>query len=76
VRRALNRPKTAVAGPPGQEDADEVFVLTVWFPVTAATVEMGCLELMPGVHADGLVCRNLYTYLNIWLRIFIDILCP
>eukprot|EP01051_Picozoa_sp_SAG22_P000201 SAG22_NODE_4_length_44774_cov_362.122149_22_plen_217_part_00 len=36
------------------EDADSEFILTVWFPITAATIEMGCLELMPGVHADGL----------------------
>ena len=33
------------------EDADDVFVLTVWLPITEATVEMGCLELMPSVHS-------------------------
>jgi phytanoyl-CoA hydroxylase len=34
------------------EDADNIFVLTVWLPVTEATVEMGCLEIMPGTHHD------------------------
>ena len=28
------------------EDADDVFVLTVWLPITEATVEMGCLGKM------------------------------
>lgn len=37
------------------EDADDVFVLTVWFPITHSTVNMGCLELMPGVHKDATV---------------------
>jgi phytanoyl-CoA hydroxylase len=37
------------------DDADEVFLLTVWLPLTEATVEMGCLELMPGVHRNQTV---------------------
>ena len=37
------------------EDADDVFVLTVWLAVTEATVEMGCLEIMPGVQTERTV---------------------
>ena len=37
------------------EDADDNFLLTVWLPVTEASVEMGCLEIMPGTHAEKTV---------------------
>lgn len=36
------------------EDADETNMLTVWFPLTPATEEMGCLKVRPGSHRDGL----------------------
>ena len=31
------------------EEADESFILTVWLPVTEATIENGCLEVIPKV---------------------------
>ena len=31
------------------EEADESFILTVWLPVTEATVENGCLQVIPRV---------------------------
>ena len=34
-------------------DADEVEVLTVWFPLTDASIEKGCLKVIPGSHVDG-----------------------
>ena len=36
------------------EDADETIMLTVWFPLTPATEEMGCLKVRPGSHLEGL----------------------
>ncbi len=36
-------------------EADPYFILTVWLPLTAATVENGCLQLMPGGHRNGLL---------------------
>ena len=36
------------------EDADETNMLTVWFPLTPATEEMGCLKVRPGSHIEGL----------------------
>lgn len=36
-------------------EADPYFILTVWLPLTPATVENGCLRLMPGVHQQGLL---------------------
>lgn len=36
------------------EDADETIMLTVWFPLTPATEEMGCLKVRPGSHIEGL----------------------
>ena len=36
-------------------EQDEVNVLTVWLAVTDATVENGCLVVVPGSHRDGLV---------------------
>jgi phytanoyl-CoA hydroxylase len=37
------------------EDADESEIITVWFPLTDATVENGCLAVVPRSHADGLL---------------------
>lgn len=37
------------------EDADDSEILTVWVPVTDASVESGCLRIVPGVHKRGLV---------------------
>ena len=34
--------------------ADDTDVLTVWFSLTDATVESGCLQVIPGSHRDGL----------------------
>ena len=36
-------------------DQDEVMVLTVWLPITDATVENGCLAVVPGSHRRDLV---------------------
>ena len=36
------------------EDADETNVLTVWIPVTEASIENGCIVLAPGGHSNGL----------------------
>lgn len=35
-------------------DADEVKIMTVWFPLTEASVETGCLKVIPGSHRQGL----------------------
>ena len=35
-------------------DADPYFMLTVWVPVVDATLENGCLQVMPGSHKYGL----------------------
>ena len=37
------------------EEADPYFILTVWIPLVDATVENGCLEIIPGVHGAGLL---------------------
>ena len=34
---------------------DDELILTVWVPFVDATVERGCLEVMPGVHMGGVV---------------------
>ena len=34
---------------------DNELILTVWVPFVDATVERGCLEVMPGVHTGGVV---------------------
>ncbi|MBI3960791.1 MAG: phytanoyl-CoA dioxygenase family protein, partial [Chloroflexi bacterium] len=36
-------------------DADETQMLTVWFPLTRATVKHGCLAVWPGSHRQGLL---------------------
>lgn len=36
-------------------EADETNMLTVWLPVTDATVENGCLQAIPRSHREGLV---------------------
>ncbi len=35
-------------------DADPYFMLTIWVPLVDATLENGCLEVMPRSHTDGL----------------------
>jgi phytanoyl-CoA hydroxylase len=42
------------------DEADETETLTVWIPMTRATVENGCLAVLPGSHVDGLSqhCRS------------------
>jgi phytanoyl-CoA hydroxylase len=37
------------------EEADETEIITVWFPLTDATIENGCLTVVPGSHRDGLL---------------------
>ena len=41
-------------------DADHCHILTVWFPITEADVENGCLAVVPGSHHRNLVthCEN------------------
>ena len=41
-------------------DADECDILTVWFPVTEADLENGCLAVVPGSHKRDLVthCKS------------------
>ncbi len=36
------------------DEANDSDILTVWFPVTRATEENGCLVVAPGSHRDGL----------------------
>tara|TARA_Y100000588_G_scaffold392638_1_gene505297 strand:+ start:16464 stop:17450 length:987 start_codon:yes stop_codon:yes gene_type:complete len=36
-------------------EADETNMLTVWFPLTRATCENGCLKIIPRSHKDGLL---------------------
>lgn len=36
-------------------DADETDMLTVWFPLTDASEEQGCLCVIPGSHREGLM---------------------
>ena len=41
-------------------EADNTSIITVWIPITDATVENGCLRAIPGSHRDGLAthCPN------------------
>ena len=43
-----------------QANADETNMLTVWYPLTRATVEMGCLKIIPRSHKSGVLhhCRT------------------
>jgi phytanoyl-CoA hydroxylase len=36
-------------------EADETNMLTVWFPLTRATVENGCLKIIPRSHHEGIL---------------------
>jgi phytanoyl-CoA hydroxylase len=36
-------------------EADEGSILTVWLPLNRATVENGCLQVVPNSHMDGIV---------------------
>jgi ectoine hydroxylase-related dioxygenase (phytanoyl-CoA dioxygenase family) len=36
-------------------DADPYFILTVWIPLCEATVENGCLQIIPRTHGKGLM---------------------
>ena len=38
----------------GLEDADETKMVTVWCAITDATVENGCLQVIPGGHLEGM----------------------
>lgn len=35
-------------------EADEASILTVWLPLTPATIANGCLQVVPGSHREGL----------------------
>ena len=35
-------------------EADEASILTVWLPLTLATIPNGCLQVVPGSHRAGL----------------------
>ena len=35
-------------------EADDTDMISVWFPMTDATIENGCLVIVPGSHHDGL----------------------
>lgn len=49
--RALWHQDTGVLLP----EADESRILTVWIPLTSATVENGCLQVVPGSHRGDIV---------------------
>jgi len=36
-------------------DADDATILTVWFPLSEATIENGCLQVMPRSHHNGIM---------------------
>jgi phytanoyl-CoA hydroxylase len=36
-------------------EADPYFILTLWIPLVDATLENGCLRLIPGIHREGLL---------------------
>jgi len=45
------------------EEADETTMITVWCAISDATVENGCLQVIPGAHRDGMKphCPKLQT---------------
>lgn len=38
-----------------QPNADETNMLTVWYPLTRATIENGCLQIIPRSHTEGIL---------------------
>lgn len=40
------------------EEADPYFILTLWIPLVDATLNNGCLRLIPGVHQEGLLTHR------------------
>ncbi len=38
-------------------EADEATILTIWAPITEATIENGCLQVIPGSHRKDLVAH-------------------
>ena len=40
-------------------DADDTEILTVWFLMTEATLDNGCLAVVPGSHRDGVALHGL-----------------
>lgn len=46
-------------------EADETEMLTVWFPLLEATIENGCLEVVPYSHRDGLLSHCLSNRLGL-----------
>lgn len=43
-------------------DADPYFMLTVWIPIVDATLENGCLQVIPGSHKYGLLPHGYTPY--------------
>ena len=39
------------------EEADDTDMITVWFPLTDAPIESGCLQVAPQSHRAGLACH-------------------
>ncbi len=39
-------------------DADPYFILTVWIPMTEATPQNGCLQIIPRTHGQGLMLHH------------------
>ena len=39
------------------EEADGTEMITVWFPLTDASAEAGCLQVLPGSHRSGMICH-------------------
>jgi hypothetical protein len=59
TRSDLGAPRTITASVPWHQDngvyeteADGTDILTVWLPLNEATVENGCLQVIPGSHGD------------------------
>ena len=42
-----------------QQATDPHFILTVWLPLSAATPENGCMQLVPRVHARGMMQHHI-----------------
>lgn len=59
VRSDFGAPRTITAAVPWHQDngvyieeADETMILTVWVPLNEATIENGCLRVIPSSHTD------------------------